>query len=117
MELDLERERGVQQEVDPGSGRGAGYLMSHSFIFRRDKPSMSTAELRKQLIERIKRSRRPELLREALRLMDTDTDNIEVYKVSPEQRKAIAKGLKAAKAGKVIPAGDADRAIDKWLSK
>ena len=78
---------------------------------------MSTAQLRKQLIERIKRSRRPELLREALRLMGTDTDDLDVYKVTPEQRKAIAKGLKAAEQGKVISAVDADRAIDKWLSE
>lgn len=78
---------------------------------------MSTAELRKQLIERIKRSRRPELLREALRLMGKDTHDLDVYKVTPEQRKAIAKGLKAAAQGKVISAIDADRAIDKWLSE
>ncbi len=82
-----------------------------------DKNNMSTAELRKQLIERIKRSRRPELLREALRLMGTDTDDLDVYKVTPEQRKAIAKGLKAAKQGKVLSAIDADRAIDQRLSK
>ena len=78
---------------------------------------MSTAELRKQLIERIKRSRRPELLRESLRLMGTDNDDLDVYKVTPQQRKAIAKGLKAAEQGKVISALDADRAIDKWLSE
>jgi len=78
---------------------------------------MSTAELRKRLIERINRTRRPELLREAIRLMKTDTDDLDVYKVSAEQRKAIEKGLKAAKAGKVISSKDADRAIDAWLSK
>lgn len=78
---------------------------------------MSTAELRKLLIERIKRSRRPELLKEAYQLMATDTDDLEIYKVSPEQKKAIAKGLKAAKQGKVISAVDADRVVDKWLSE
>jgi len=78
---------------------------------------MSTTELRKRLIARIMRTRKPELLREAYRLMGTDTEDIEIYKVTPEQRNAIAKGLKAAKAGKVISAADADRAIDAWLSK
>jgi len=78
---------------------------------------MSTAELRKRLIERIKRSRRPDLLKEAYQLMGTDTDDLEVYKVSPEQRKAVEKGMKAAKAGKVIPSKEADREIDEWLSE
>lgn len=78
---------------------------------------MSTAELRKLLIERIKRSRRPELLKEAYQLMATDTDDLEIYKVSSEQKKAITKGLKAAKHGKVISSMDADRAVDKWLSE
>lgn len=78
---------------------------------------MSTAELRKRLIERINRSRRADLLKEAYQLMGTDTEDLEVYKVSPEQRKAIEKGVKAAKAGKVIQAKDADREIDQWLSK
>ncbi len=78
---------------------------------------MSTPELRAKVIEKIKRSRRPELLREVYRLLNTDTDDLEVYKVTPEQRKAIQKGLKAAKAGKVVSAADADRAIDKWLSE
>lgn len=78
---------------------------------------MSTDELRKKLISRIKRSRRPELLREAYRLMGTDTDDIEPYKLSPEQCASINKGLKNAKAGKVLPAKEADKAIDEWLSK
>lgn len=78
---------------------------------------MSTAELRKRLIERINRSRRADLLKEAYQLMATDTDDLEVFKVSPEQRKAIEKGLKAAKSGKVIPQKEADREIDQWLSK
>lgn len=78
---------------------------------------MSTSELRTKVIEKVKRSRRPELLREVYRLLSTDTDDLEVFKVTSEQRKAIAKGLKAAKAGKVIAAADADRAMDKWLSK
>lgn len=78
---------------------------------------MSTDELRKKLISRIKRSRRPELLREAYRLLGTDTDDIEPYKLSPEQRASINKGLKDAKAGKVIPSAEADKAIDEWLSK
>jgi hypothetical protein len=78
---------------------------------------MSDTELRKRLIERIKRSRRPELLREVYRLMGTDTDDLEPYKVSPEQRASIAKGLKDGKAGKVMSSADADKAIDAWLSK
>ena len=79
--------------------------------------AMSTAELRRKLIERINRSRRPELLKEVYRLMGTDTDDLEVFKVTPEQRRSIAKGLKAAKEGKVIPAKDADREIDAWFSE
>jgi hypothetical protein len=78
---------------------------------------MSETELRKRLIERIKRSRKPELLREVYRLMGTDTDDLEPYKVSAQQRASITKGLKDAKAGKVISAADADKAIDAWLSK
>lgn len=78
---------------------------------------MSTDELRKKLISRIKRSRRPELLREAYRLLGTDTDDIEPYKLSPEQRASINKGLKDAKAGKVLPSAEADKAIDAWLSE
>jgi len=39
------------------------------------------------------------------------------HKVTVEQRRAISKGLKAAKEGRMILAKDADRAIDVWLSK
>ncbi len=78
---------------------------------------MSTAELRKRLIERINRSRRSDLLKEAYLLMGTDTEDLEIYKVSADQRKAIEKGLKAARTGKVVAAKDADREIDQWLSK
>jgi hypothetical protein len=63
------------------------------------------------------RSRRPELLREAYRLMGTDTDDLEPYKLSPEQRASVAKGLKDAERGKVIAAREADNAIDAWLSE
>ena len=78
---------------------------------------MSTDELRKRLVARIMRSRRPELLREAYRLMGTDTDDLEPYKLSPEQRVSINKGLKDVEGGKVIPAREADNAIDAWLSE
>ncbi len=78
---------------------------------------MSTTELRKRLIAKIQRSRRPELLMEVYRLMGTDTDDLEPFKLSADQRSSVAKGLKDAKAGKVIPAAAADKAIDAWLSK
>ena len=78
---------------------------------------MSTDELRKKLIERVKRSRRPELLLEAYRLLGTDTEEIEKFKTTAEQRRSIERGLQDVRTKKVITGKDADKEVDEWLSE
>lgn len=78
---------------------------------------MSTAELRKRVIERVKNSKDPALLRELDRMLKAAHLEIEPFLTTPEQKKSIAKSRAAVKKGKVRKAAEADKAILTWLGK
>jgi hypothetical protein len=77
---------------------------------------MSTEELHKKLIARIKRSRRPDLLREAYRLLGPDKDELEKFILDPQQKSSVARGVADMKAGRTISGKKADDEIDEWLA-
>lgn len=78
---------------------------------------MSTPELRKKLIARIRATTDAKLLREVDRMMKAASKEIAVYITSPEERAAITKGLSDVKKGRVRSAAKANKAIEKWLAK
>lgn len=78
---------------------------------------MSTPELRKKLIARIRATDDVKLLREVDRMLKAAGKEIEVFVTTPAQKKAIAKSRAAVKKGRVRSAVEADRAISEWLGK
>ncbi len=78
---------------------------------------MSTVELRKRLIEKIQKTENSELLEEVFRLLELGTEDIEIYKLSDEQRAAIAEGRSQINDGKFFTDDDANREIDEWLDQ
>ena len=78
---------------------------------------MSTVELRKKLIEKIKKTENGELLEEAYRLLELGTEDLEIYKLTEEQKTAIFEGRLQIKSGKSLTDDQANNEIDEWLDK
>ena len=78
---------------------------------------MSTIELRKRLIDKIQKTDNESLLEEAYRLLELETENIDVYKLTDDQRKAVNEGKQQIKDGKFLTDEQANKEIDGWLSK
>ncbi len=78
---------------------------------------MSTIELRKQLIDKIKTSENKTLLEEAYRLLALENDDSEVYQLSPDQISAVNEAKSQIKNGKLLTDDQANQEIDEWLGK
>ncbi len=78
---------------------------------------MSTAELQKRVIARVKLTKDILLLRQLEQMLKTASQEIAVYETSAKERRALKKGLDDIKKGRVVPAAKANKAIEKWLSK
>ena len=70
---------------------------------------MSTIELRKKLIEKIKKTDNENLLEEVYRLLEIETGNIEIYKLNSLQRKKIAAAKGQIKNGKFLTDKEANK--------
>ena len=78
---------------------------------------MSTIELRKRLIDKIQKTDNENLLDEAYRLLELKTQDIEVYKLTDEQRKAVNEARQEIKDGQFLTDEQANNEIDEWLRK
>jgi hypothetical protein len=78
---------------------------------------MSTAELRKRVIARVKASKDAKLLREVDRLLKGAGQEVAPYLTTPEQRKAITRSRAALKKGRVRTTAEVDKAVREWLVK
>ncbi len=78
---------------------------------------MSTIELRKKLIEKIKKTDNENLLEEVYRLLKIETGNIEIYKLNSLQRKKIAAAKEQIKNGQFLTEKEANKEINEWLKK
>lgn len=78
---------------------------------------MSTLELRKRLIDKIQKTENEDLLREAYRLLELETEDIEIYKLSDDQRKAVLEGRQQIRNGQFLTDDQANNEIDEWLNK
>ena len=63
---------------------------------------MSAIELRKRLIDKLQKTENENLLGEAYRLLELETEDIEIYKLNDEQRKAINEARQQIKNGQFL---------------
>jgi len=76
---------------------------------------MESMELKKHLIDKIKKSENNHLLEEAYRLLELETQAI--YKLNDEQKSAVAEAREQIKNGQVLTDDQANQEIDSWLKK
>ncbi len=74
-------------------------------------------ELRKRLIDKIQKTDNEDLLAEAYRLLDLESEDIEIYKLNNNQRKAITEARQQIKNGQFLTEEQSNKEIDEWLSK
>jgi len=78
---------------------------------------MSTSELKKRLIDKIQKTDNENLLEEAFRLLQLESEDIEVYKLLDEQKSAVNEAREQIKRGEFLTDDEANKDIDEWLSK
>ena len=78
---------------------------------------MSTIELRRRLIDKIQKTENEDLLAEAYRLLELETEDIEFYKLNDDQRKAINEARQQINSGQFLTDDQSNKEIDEWLSK
>lgn len=78
---------------------------------------MSTVEIKKKLISKIKLTRNQYLLEEIYKLLEIEYDDLEALELSEEQKKAILKGIEDIKNKKTLTNEQADTEINKWLNE
>jgi hypothetical protein len=78
---------------------------------------MSTIELRKRLIDKIQKTENEALLAEAYRLLEMETEDIEIYKLNDDQRKAIGEARQQINSGQFLTDEQSNKEIDEWLNK
>ena len=78
---------------------------------------MSAIELRKRLIDKIQKTENENLLGEAYRLLDLETEDIEIYKLNDEQHKAIDKARQQIKNGQFLTDEKSNLEIDEWQTR
>ena len=78
---------------------------------------MTKIELKKRLIEKIQHTQDERILEEAYRLLEIESEDIDIYRLNDEQKKAIAEARQQIKDGQFLTENQANKEIDEWLSK
>ncbi|MEX2230579.1 MAG: hypothetical protein WD824_00355 [Cyclobacteriaceae bacterium] len=78
---------------------------------------MSSAELKKRLIDKIQKTDNENLLEEAFRLLQLESEDIEIYKLSDEQKSAVNEAREQIKRGEFLTDDEANKDVDEWLNK
>ncbi|RLD54779.1 MAG: hypothetical protein DRJ05_14080 [Bacteroidetes bacterium] len=78
---------------------------------------MLTLDLKKQLIDRINKNENRELLDEAIRLFDIESEDIDVFKLNIEQRDVVDEARQQIKNGQYLTNEKANSEIEEWLKK
>ena len=77
---------------------------------------MTTTELKQKLINQIQKMENKPILEEALRLLELESKDLEVYKLNEDQKSAVAEARQQYQKGDFLNEGEADQEIDEWLS-
>ena len=78
---------------------------------------MTSVELKKQLIEKIQKTENNIILEEVFRLLELESNEIEIYKLNEEQKSAIAEARQQIRNGRFLTDDQANQEIDEWLKK
>ena len=78
---------------------------------------MSAIELKKRLIDKIQKTDNENLLGEAYRLLELETEDIDIYKLNNEQRKAIEVARQQIKNGQFLTDEKSNLEIDEWQTR
>ena len=78
--------------------------------------TMSTAELKIDLISRIANTEEPRIIEELRKLLDFELDN-ETYNLNPQQLQRVSEAKAEYLAGNVVSEQQADEEIDEWISE
>lgn len=78
---------------------------------------MSTAELQKRLIDKIQKTENQPLLEEAFRLLQLESDDLEVYILTDDQKNIVQESRQQIKSGKYQSNDQVNNEIDEWLKK
>lgn len=78
---------------------------------------MSTIDLKEKLIQSIENTNDEQLLGEIYRLFAIENNDLEIYKLSEEQRQAIIIGQNEIRNGLFIENEAANKEIEEWLKK
>jgi predicted transcriptional regulator len=78
---------------------------------------MSTIEMKKELIEKIQSTNDEGLLEEVYRLLEINTEEIDVIILSDYQKAKIDAGINDMQVGNFLSNEDANKEIEEWLKK
>ena len=78
--------------------------------------TMSTAELKIDLISRIANTEEPRIIEELRKLLDFELDN-ETYNLNPQQLQRVSEAKAEYLAGNVVSEQQADEEIDELISE
>jgi hypothetical protein len=78
---------------------------------------MTTTELKKRLIRKINDIDNNELLEEMYRMLETEEADMEIYKLSKNQKSAVEEAQDQIRNGKYLTDKQADKEIDEWLNE
>jgi hypothetical protein len=78
---------------------------------------MSTLELQKRLIDKIQKTSSSDLLEEAYRLLELESDDSPVYTLNKDQKNSVQEARLQISNGKGIGDAEANNEIDQWLNK
>ena len=72
---------------------------------------------KKQLIDKIQHIKNKDLLDEAIRLLDLESEDIEIFKLNNDQKDAIDQARQQIKLGLYLTNEQANSEIEEWLKK
>ena len=78
---------------------------------------MSTIELKRRLMDKIQKTENEELLAEVYRLLELETEDIEIYKLNYNQRNAINEARQQINSSQFLTDEQSNKEIDEWLGK
>ena len=76
---------------------------------------MRTEELKKRLIAKIRKTDNKTLLEGAFRLLRLETEDVEVYNLSEDQKSAVNEARQQIKNGQFLTDDEANKDINEWL--
>ncbi len=78
---------------------------------------MLTKEMKQQLIDKINSTKDENILEEVYRILEIETEEVDMIVLTDEQKESIDKGIKDIEEGNYLSNEEANIEIDRWLKK